>query len=174
MSISLYDAGIGQYLRMLGTLALILDKGLLHCKETGVDPESLTEARLVPELEPLRYQVQQAIHHSHGAVEALKSGKSMPGVPGGPTARYAVLQNLVADARQALQALRPEEINARAGSAIEFEANGRFMDFTAESFLLTFSLPNVYFHTTSAFDILRLKGVPVSKRDYLNWLRPRA
>ena len=84
---------------------------------------------------------------------------------------YAGLQGLVADARAALQAVTPEEINALEGRDLIFEIGSRQMPFTVEGFLLSFSTPNLHFHATTAYDILRSKGVPLGKRDYMGQLR---
>jgi uncharacterized protein len=78
---------------------------------------------------------------------------------------------LVEGARRTLQQVAPEAVNAREGADMAFEIRGTTLPFTAEGFVLSFSLPNFYFHATTAYDILRSKGVPVGKRDYLGRLR---
>jgi hypothetical protein len=81
------------------------------------------------------------------------------------------LQKLVADAREALAALKPADVNAFEGRDMAFQFRDLKMPFVAEGFLLSFSLPNFHFHATTAYDILRSKGVPLGKRDYLGQLR---
>ena len=88
-----------------------------------------------------------------------------------PTHNYPALQGLIVDTRDALHKLTPEAINARQGAEVVFEIRKSKMLFTIEGFLLSFSLPNFHFHATTAYDILRSKGVPVGKRDYLGALR---
>ena len=67
--------------------------------------------------------------------------------------------------------LTPADVNALDGKDIIFQIRDTKMPFTAENFLLSFSLPNFYFHATTAYDILRTKGVPLGKRDFLGRMR---
>ena len=80
----------------------------------------------------------------------------------------------MAQTRESLQMCQPDAINAREGAEVVFEFRKNRLLFTAEGFLLSFSLPNFYFHATTAYDILRSKGVPLGKRDYLGALRLKA
>jgi hypothetical protein len=84
---------------------------------------------------------------------------------------YPALQALVAGAGDALKDLTPAAINAYEGGTVIFEFRNTSLPFTTEEFLLSFSLPNFHFHATTAYDILRSKGVPLGKRDYLGALR---
>ncbi len=170
MTLSLYEASVPSYLQTLTAVSGVLDKGLAHCRENGIDPEGMVETRLFPDMLPFRFQIQSVVHHSLGAIEAIDSGVFRP--PGElPQHDYAALQALVGQTREALQKYQPEAINAREGAEIVFEFRKNKLLFTAEGFLLSFSLPNFYFHATTAYDILRSKGVPLGKRDYLGALR---
>ena len=170
MSTSLYDLSVAGYLQTLGGVAGFLERGLAHFTEKNTDPNEIVETRLVPDMLPFRFQVQAVAHHSLGAIEGVKKGQFGP--PANlPALDYRGLQTLVADTREALQRLEPAEINALEGSDVVFHIRDRQMPFTAEGFLLSFSLPNFHFHSTTAYDILRMKGVPVGKRDYLGQLR---
>ena len=73
----------------------------------------------------------------------------------------------MAGALDALQQVSPDEVNAFEGRDVVIRAGERSMPFLAEGFLLSFSLPNVYFHATTAYDILRHSGVDVGKQDFL-------
>ena len=77
----------------------------------------------------------------------------------------------MADAIVSLKALDPAEVNGFEGQDMAFVMGERRMPFTAEGFLMSFSLPNLHFHATTAYDILRMQGVPLGKRDYLGGLR---
>ena len=171
MTISLYDVSVPQYLQILSGVSGFLEKGLAFCRENKIDPESLIETRLFADMHPLRFQVQQAIHHSQDAIEAVKTGQFTIGAPGGPNASYATLQALVGEARDVLQRVTPSEVNGRAGADVTFVAGERKMPFTAEGFILSFSLPNFFFHASTAYGILRSKGVPLGKRDFMGQLR---
>jgi hypothetical protein len=74
---------------------------------------------------------------------------------------------------QQSQALDPAEIESFIGKDMRFEFGGNSMDFNAEDFLLSFSMPNFYFHATTAYDILRMKGMAIGKRDFTGKVRKR-
>jgi len=170
MAISLYDVSVASFLQVLGAVQGFLEKGLAHCKATGLDPESIVDMRLHDDMLPFRFQLVSVAHHSRGAMEGAKAGHFAP--PGGVgDLDYAGLQALVADARAALQALTPAEVDALEGGDVVFRIGPRELPFTVENFLLSFSTPNLHFHATTAYDILRQAGVPLGKRDYMGQLR---
>jgi len=171
MAISLYEASVSTYLQILGATSGVLDKGLEHARSHGVDPEELVETRLYADMHPLRFQVQQLARHSVGAIEAIKTGVFAAPTGERPHHDYAGLQALVRDARQTLTGVTAAEVDARQGTEVVFQVGDVRRVFTAEGFLLSFSLPNFYFHATTAYDILRMKGVPVGKRDFMGALR---
>ncbi|HEY5226240.1 MAG TPA: DUF1993 domain-containing protein [Methylovirgula sp.] len=170
MTISLYDVSVANYLQGLDAVSGFLDKTAAHCRETNVDLEEMVESRIFTDMRPLRFQIQQVALHSLGAIHAVKSGAfEFPGQR--PALDYAGLQTLIVDTRAALRKITPDEVNARLGAEVSFEAGDVKRVFTAEGFVLSFSLPNFYFHATTAYDILRMKGVPLGKRDYTGALR---
>jgi hypothetical protein len=73
-----------------------------------------------------------------------------------------------------LKGLTREEVNSFEGREVEFVVGDRRVPYHAEDFLLSFSQPNFYFHATTAYDILRWKGVPVGKRDFMGMVRRKA
>ena len=170
MAISLYDATVTSFLQVLGGASGFLERGLAHCVDNGVDPETIVDTRLYNDMLPFRFQVYSIAHHSQGAVAGVKAGVFSPAGPAA-TATYADLQAMVADAQTALKAVTPDEINTLEGRDMLFQMGERKMPFTVEGFLLSFSLPNLHFHATTAYDILRSKGVPLGKRDYLGPMR---
>ncbi len=173
MAISLYDISVLCYLQTLDAVAGYLDKGLVHFREHGIDPEHIVEARVHPDMLPFRFQVVSIAHHSAGTVAAFKSGVFRPGSRQLPH-DYAALQTLIEEARTNLRQTTPEEINAHQGGEVRFEVADIRRDFTAENFVLSFSLPNFHFHAATAYGILRAKGVPLGKRDYMGPLRLKA
>jgi uncharacterized protein len=170
MAFSLYDATVANYLQILGAVGGFLDKSLTHFCERGIDPTEIVEARLAPDMLPLRFQIVSVAHHSRGAMEAAKSGMFTPSL-GKPDLDYAALQALVTEARNELSALTPEVVNALVGRDVTFKFRDHTLLFTAEGFLMSFSLPNFFFHATTAYDILRHKGAPLGKRDFMGRLR---
>jgi hypothetical protein len=170
MAISLYELSVPTYLQTLGSVASFMEKGLAYCSENNIDPAEIVETRLFPDMAPFSFQIRSVAHHSVAAMEAVKSGVFNP--PGKAEALdYAGLQKLVADARGALEALKPADVNALEGKDVSFQFRDTKIPFVAENFLLSFSLPNFHFHATTAYDLLRSRGVPVGKRDYMGRLR---
>jgi hypothetical protein len=170
MAIPLYDLSVRSFLQALGGVAGFLDRGLAHITDNNIDPNEIVETRLWGDMLPFRFQIVSVAHHSIGAIEGAKRGVFSPSGEM-PPHDYAALQNLVAEAREALQKVTPEEVNALEGRDVEFRFRDFKMPFTAEGFLMSFSLPNFYFHATTAYDILRSKGVPLGKRDFTGQLR---
>jgi hypothetical protein len=170
MTVSLYDMTVTAFLQTLGGVSGFLDRSLRHFKEAGVDPDGVVETRLIGDMLPFRFQVQSVVHHSKGAIDGVRDGRFGP--PSGlAQLDYAGLQALVAQARSDLQALTREEVDGLAGREVIFQVGENRLPFTAEGFLGSFSLPNFYFHATTAYDILRMKGAPLGKRDFLGQLR---
>ncbi len=170
MAISLYDASVTSFLQTVGGVCGFLERGLSHCQDNNIDPAEIVETRLFPDMLPFWFQISSVAHHSQGAIDGVRKGVFSPGGAMSPLT-YADLQKLVGDARTSLQALTPEEVNGFEGKDMAFQFGERRMPFTAEGFLLSFSLPNLHFHATTAYDILRTKGVPLGKRDYMGALR---
>jgi hypothetical protein len=170
MAVSLYDLSVASYRQTLTGVAGFMDRGLDHCRETGLDPNEIVETRLYGDMLPFRFQIWSVAHHSVGAIEGVKKGVFTP-PPQLPELDYAGLQKVVADARATLDGMTAAEVDALAGGDLVFQFRDFKMPFTAEGFLLSFSLPNFYFHATTAYDILRSKGVPLGKRDFMGPLR---
>jgi hypothetical protein len=170
MAISLYDATVAGFQQTLAGVAGFLDRGLAHCHDNNIDPETLVETRLYPDMLPLRFQVQQVAHHSIGAIEAVKAGAFLPPM-NMPTEDYVALQKRVADARGSLGKLTAAEVNDLEGRDVMFQISDMKMLFTAQGFLLSLSLPMFFFAATTAYDILRSQGVPLGKRDFMGPLR---
>jgi hypothetical protein len=170
MAISLYDLSVTGALQVLGAVTGILDRGQAHCVDNNIDPNSLVEARLVDDMLPLHFQIVSVVHHSLGTINSLKAGIATPPPAVGPL-DYAGLQKHVADATSALKALTAEEINGYEGKDVTFEMGSFKLPFVAEGFVTSFSVPNLHFHATTTYDILRARGVPLGKRDYLGQMR---
>jgi uncharacterized protein len=173
MAFSLYDATVANYLQILGAVGNFLDKGLTHFRNEGVDPAEIVETRLAPDMLPFRFQVVMVAHHSRGAMEAAKNGVRTP--PSyRPDLNYAALRTMVTEARNELSGLTPEAVNALVGGDVTFTLRERVLQFTTEDFLMSFSLPNFYFHAATAYDILRHKGAPLGKIDYMGKLKVKS
>jgi hypothetical protein len=165
MSISMHQASVPVFLHGLGTLTHILRKGETHARETGADPVSYVEARLAPDMLTLAGQIQRASDTSKLALERI-TGIAAPKMEDIETSfdelharieRTATFIGSFTDAQ--LQGIEAKDIALKLRSFTPV--------FTGVSYLLTFALPNFFFHVTTAYDILRHKGVPLGKLDYL-------
>jgi uncharacterized protein len=170
MAISFYDTSVGTYLQTLGGVIGFLEKGRAHCEANGIDLNGVVETRLVPDMNPFRFQVFTVEHMTRGALSALETGRFQPP---GPTKDldYAGLQQLVADAHADLSKLSRESVDALEGNQVTFAIGDFKMLFTAANFVLSFTLPNLFFHATTAYDMLRMKGVPIGKANFLGPMR---
>ncbi len=173
MAISLYDLSVTSFLQVVGAMEGVLERGLAHAQENNIDPQTLVGARLVDNMLPFAFQVVSIAHHSLGAIEGCKAGIFGPPTSA-TTPTYADLQKLLSDTKAGLLALTPDEVNALEGQAMIFELPGFKIPFKAEGFLMSFSIPNLHFHAATAYDILRIKGTPLGKRDYLGAMRINA
>ncbi len=172
MAVSLYDLSVRGFLQTVGAVEGFLAKGLAWCGEKGMDPETIVETRLIEDMAPFRFQVLQVCHHSLGAIEGIRAGVFSP-TRDMALVDYAGLQRRVTEVREGLAALQPTEIDALEFKDVVFQMRDMRMPFTAERFLLSFSLPNLHFHAATAYDILRMKGAPLGKRDFMGalWLK---
>jgi hypothetical protein len=170
MSNSLYDISVGSYLQALSGMAIVLEKGAAFAAENGIDADQFVGAKLHNDMLPFLFQVNCARQHSIDALASLQSGECSP--PKTTEQRdYKGLQKMVADTIEELKAVSADEVNSAQGKTVVFKFGKHEMPFTAENFILSFSLPNLNFHIATAYDILRMKGVPLGKADFLGKMR---
>lgn len=175
MTFSLYEATIPSWLQILGSVRGLTEKAAAFCEEKGLNQAELLSAHFGEDMLPLSWQIKLVSSHSIGAIEGVRKGIFSPNrTP--PVASFAEFRDEIDVSLGALMAVTPDEMESFLGRDMRFSApdRGFSMDFTAENFLLSFSLPNFYFHTTTAFDILRNRGVQIGKRDYLGNIRVKA
>jgi hypothetical protein len=170
MAFSLYEATIPSYRQILGGVAGLLGKAESYCAEQKLAAEQIIQARLAPDMLPFAYQVKATAVHSLGAIEGLRKGVFSPDVTP-PPQTFSALKTKIADTLAALEAIDAAEIDAFLGRDMRFAFGERHLNFTAENFLLSFSQPNFYFHASTAYDILRWKGLPLGKRDFMGRTR---
>ncbi|QNA86582.1 DUF1993 domain-containing protein [Sphingomonas sp. So64.6b] len=172
MAFTLYAATIPSYLQLLGSVARMIDKAETFCADTGLAPEALIEARLIDDMLPLAYQVKSTAVHSLGAIKGVRRGTFSPDNTTPPDS-FDGLRALIAGTITDLGAIDPDEVESFVGRDIRFEFGSNHRDFLAEEFLLSFSQPNFYFHTATAYDILRMKGIELGKRDFIGQVRTK-
>ena len=171
MLLSLYDISVPNYLQMLGSTKALLSKSADHAEQNGLDLDKLLAAKLHPDMLPLRFQLVSVVHHSLGAIEGMKQGLFMPPSAMMLDASFEDMQVLLDDAIKQIEAIAKDEINAQSDKLMLFKMGEIELPFTAEEFVQSFSLPNFYFHVTTAYDILRMKDIPVGKQDFLGNIR---
>lgn len=172
MAVTLYDATVACFIQSVAAMEGVLARGFDHCRDNNIDPATIVSARLTHDMFPFGVQVHFVAMHSIGAIEGVRAGVFTPGP--GPDADYAGLQKRAADTLASLKALSPSEVNGFEGKDVMFKFGERTMPFTAENFLLSFSIPNFYFHATTVYDILRMKGAPIGKRDFMGQVQIKA
>jgi uncharacterized protein len=160
MSISMYRASIPVFIRALNNLSAILKKG-----ETHAGSASFIDARLAPDMLTLAGQVQRTSDTAKATVARL-AGIDSPSFPD-TEKTFAELQARIKKTIDFLQGVKPAQIDGSEQKKIEFKAGQRELKFTGEDYLLGFALPNFYFHVTTAYAILRHKGLALGKMDYL-------
>jgi uncharacterized protein len=170
MTFSLYAATIPSYQQILGAMSGLLVTAETFCSEQRLAPEEIIEARLAQDMLPFAYQVKSTAVHSLGSIEGVRRGVFSPDTTPPPRS-FAALKARIAETLAAVETINPAEIDGYLGRDVRFEFGGHRLPFTAENFLLSFSLPNFYFHAATAYDILRWKGARIGKRDYMGRLR---
>jgi hypothetical protein len=170
VSISFYEASVGSYLQELGAVAGVLEKGASHASEAGLDLQEIVMTRLHDDMMPFHFQVVSVAHHSWGAMQGLQKGRFNP--PSFDLDKdYAGLQALVAEARDGLAGLDESEVEALGEKSMIFKLGKNELPFSNQNFLLSFSLPNFYFHATTTYDILRMLGTPLGKMDFMGQMK---
>jgi hypothetical protein len=170
MSLSLYSVTVPSFQQILTSLRGVLDKGEAFANQAGLSHDGLIEARLIEDMLPFSYQIKSMAVHSLGAIEGVRQGRFVPDRTTPPDS-FAALRQRIDETLAGLAALDPAEIDSLVGQPMRFEMGDYKVDYTAEDFLFSFSIPNFYFHATTAYDILRSKGVVLGKADYLGRTR---
>jgi hypothetical protein len=170
MSISFYDASVGTYQQVLSSVAGILDKGAAFAAEQKIDPGEIVAAKLHDDMMPFHFQVVSVCHHSWGALQGMRDGRFAP--PSFELDKdYQGLQALVGEAQEGVASISESEAAELADKSMVFAIGERELPFTNQNFLLSFSLPNFYFHATTTYDILRMLGAPLGKMDFLGRMK---
>jgi uncharacterized protein len=172
MAFSLYAATIPSFQQTLGAVAGLLDKAEAFCTEKCIAPPELIQARFAADMFPLAYQVKSTAVHSLGAIDGVRKGVFSPDMTE-PPETFAALKVRVAETLTALARIDAAEIDGFVARDVRFAFGSNFRDYTAENFLLSFSVPNFYFHATTTYDILRWKGIPLGKRDFMGKTRTK-
>ena len=165
MSITMYKASVPVIVRALTNLKNVLQKGAAHAETSKFDPAILIQYRLYPDMFALARQVQIATDHAKGCVARL-SGQEPPSFEDSESS-FPELLARIDKTLDYVRGFKPEQIDGSEERKIVMKTRIATLEFSGLDYLTYFVLPNLYFHTTTAYDILRHNGVPVGKMDYV-------
>ena len=165
MSFSIYDASIPPMIRTLQNLSKILDKAVAQAKAKDLALSSLLEARLAPDMHPFTRQIQIATDGAKGCAARL-AGVEPPSFPDTETT-FPELHARIAKTIAYLQSIGADKLAGAEDRKITLKNPNRTLEFSGKDFLTGFALPNFYFHVTTAYGLLRHKGIEIGKMDYL-------
>ncbi|MCO5099857.1 MAG: DUF1993 domain-containing protein [Burkholderiaceae bacterium] len=165
MTISMYQASVPRLANVLGNLSGILDKAQAHVDAGYVDAATLMQYRLAPDMYPLFKQVQIACDKARSVVARL-AGMEVPYYPDDEKT-FAELKERIARTVEFIRSVPPERIDGTEDDEIVLPVTGKETRYKGMQLLLGHSMPNVYFHAVTAYNILRQNGVPIGKRDFL-------
>lgn len=165
MSLSMYQATVPVFVRMLTNLVAILEKAAAHCEEKRIDPAALINFRLYPDMFALAKQVQIAADAAKKCTAYL-AGVAVPKVEDTEQS-FAELIERVKKTIEFVNSFTPEKFDGTEDKEIRIPRGDTMLTYRGQAYLLNRVLPNFYFHITTAYDILRHNGVELGKRDYL-------
>jgi hypothetical protein len=168
MAISMYQASVPVFVRMLTNLRAILNKAAAYAQARKIDETALLDARLFPDMFPLTRQVRLACDFARGTAARL-AGKEPPAFE----ETEKTLAELIARIDRSLDYIRTVargEIEGSEAREIVRPVRGEPKKFTGLNYLLQYALPNFFFHTTTAYAILRHNGLEIGKADYVGQL----
>lgn len=167
MPLTLYDASLPVMMRGLRNLAHVLGRGRAHADAIGLPHAELLDARFFPDMLPLVAQVQRASDGPRFFAMRVAQVDNPP--MSDSEASFDELQARINATLAFLGNVPPSRFEGREEAEIVLPVGGGRRVFTGRSYLLDFALPNFFFHVTTAYDLLRHKGVPLGKGDFLGW-----
>ena len=165
MPLSMSQASVSIYSQQLNSLLGLLDKAAEHCRTKGVDPSEMIGAQLAPDMFPFSRQIQIATDQAKGATARL-SGRENPKFED-TEKTFDELKARVKKTLDFIKSVPAQEIDGSEEKDITLPIGGQPRTLKGQLYLVHNSLPNFFFHVTTAYDILRHKGVEIGKRDYL-------
>ena len=165
MTISMYSASVPPFIRALNNLVAILEKGAANAKARNFDATVLVSSRLYPDMFPLARQVQIATDTARSGAARL-AGVEFPSYED----KEATFDELIARVRKTiafLETLQPAQIDGSEDRTISWQSRSSTKSMQALPYLLNHLLPNLHFHITTAYNILRHNGADLGKKDFL-------
>jgi hypothetical protein len=162
---SMYENSIAQFKKMLTNTSVILKKAEDYAKAKEIEPKALLEARLFPNMFNLIKQIQIAtdqVRHGFGRIAGLELLKFDDAENS-----FSDLQERIKKTIEYLEKIKPEHLKGTEQKEIKFTIRDKNFEFKAEDYLVTWIIPNFYFHIMTAYNLLRHNGVEIGKKDYL-------
>src|ERR1700722_16030170 len=172
MAYSMYDASVPYCAQQLGALTGIINKAAAHCVENKIEESALLTDRLYPDMFCLARQIRGAADFGRFTPGRL-AGVAGPDFAAVDDPSFAAAKKRVADSLAFVKTLTRGQIEGSEDKTITWSAGGAERKMKGADYLQQFALPNFMFFVTTAYDILRHRGVAVGKRDFLgpvNWL----
>jgi len=168
MTISSYDLTVAQMRHALGNLVGILDKAAAHVADTGIEPGDLLTAKLAPDMRDFTFQIQVATDVARRGIARL-AGEEAPSWPDEETSIEA-LRARVQNALDYFETFSPEQFEGADERDIQLPLRDKTHEMSGADYIQCFIAPNVYFHISIAYALLRQHGVELGKRDFLGSL----
>lgn len=165
MALTMYQASVPVCIRAMNNLKAVMKKGEEYAKSKQIDLDVFFNARLAPDMLPFAAQIRIVSDASKGCGARL-AGVDIPKYEDDEKT-YDDLYTRLNKTIDYLNTLSPEQFSGSEDRIITIKLPKITLEMTGVQFLNQFSLPNLYFHATTAYDILRHNGVALSKRDYL-------
>jgi uncharacterized protein len=165
MSLSMYQASVPVFVRMLGNLSEILTKAAAYAEAKKIEPSVLFGSRLAPDMLPLSFQI-RSVSESAKVCTARLAGMDPPSFSDNETT-FAEFQERITKTIEFVKSVKPEQIDGSEERDITVKTRTRNLEFKGQAFMLGFALPNFYFHLTTAYAILRHNGLDIGKADFL-------
>lgn len=165
MPLSMTQASVPLLVQGLTAISAVLDKAAAHCAAKKIDEAALLTSRLYPDMFPMSRQIQIATDQARNFVARI-AGLEVPKYPD-TEASFAELKARIAKTIDFIHSVDTAKIDGTEAKELVVPLGARERNFTGQSYLLTFILPNFYFHLTTAYGLLRHAGVELGKRDFL-------
>lgn len=162
---ALYDVSIPAFIRGLKNLSIMLEKGKAFAAEQDMELSELLDARLIEDMAPLTRQIQMVTDTAKFVAVRVGQVENDPWLD--EEASFPELEARVAKAIAFLQAASPDGFEGREEAAVILTTPSGAIPFTGSTYVHGFAIPNFYFHLSMAYGLLRMKGVPVGKLDFL-------
>jgi len=163
---SLYEISVPIFIHSLQVLSHLLTKAESFAKEKGIPESDITSARLAPDMLPLTFQINTCSNSAKNALVRVAGTTAVP-MEDKKEATFAELQDRIAKTIDLLKESDAKAFEGKEDEEVVMKFSSGERKFTGQSYLTTFAIPNFYFHMSTTYAILRMKGVPLGKQDFL-------